>query len=99
MRYYATVIRSFADDDTRLLWNTGKSRRIPANIRSSALKKIAQLDSAEHLEDLWSPPGNRLEVLAGDRKGQHSIRINSQFRLCFVWSEGMSYEVEIVDYH
>jgi len=93
------VIRSFADADTELLWDTGKSRRIPASIRTSALKKIAQLDSAEHLEDLWSPPGNRLEVLTGDRKGQHSIRINAQFRLCFAWSEGNAYKVEIVDYH
>lgn len=99
MRYDATVIRSFADADTELLWDTGKSRRIPASLRSSALKKIAQLDSAERLEDLWCPPGNRLEALTGDRKGQHSIRINAQFRLCFVWSEGMAYEVELVDYH
>jgi proteic killer suppression protein len=93
------VIRSFADADTELLWDTGKSRRLPASIRSSALKKIAQLDSAERLEDLWFPPGNRLEVLTKDRKGQHSIRINDQFRLCFAWSEGMAYDVEIVDYH
>jgi proteic killer suppression protein len=93
------VIKSFADADTELLWDTGKSRRIPANLRTSALKKIAQLDSAERLEDLWFPPGNRLEVLTKDRKGQHSIRINDQFRLCFAWSEGMAYDVEIVDYH
>ena len=93
------MIRSFADADTELLWDTGKSRRIPASLRSSALKKIAQLDSAERLEDLWFPPGNRLETLTKDRKGQHSIRINDQFRLCFAWSEGMAYDVEIVDYH
>jgi len=93
------VIRSFADADTELLWDTGKSRRIPANLRASALKKIAQLDSAERLEDLWSPTGNRLEVLTRDRKGQHSIRINAQYRLCFAWSEGEAYNVEIVDYH
>ena len=93
------MIRSFADADTELLWDTGKSRRIPANLRSSALKKIAQLDSAESLQDLWFPPGNRLEALTGDRKGQHSIRINAQFRLCFAWSEGKAYDVEIVDYH
>ena len=93
------MIRSFADADTELLWDTGKSRRIPASLRTSALKKIAQLDSAERLEDLWSPPGNRLEVLTGDRKGQHSIRINAQFRLCFAWNEGNAYKVAIVDYH
>jgi proteic killer suppression protein len=93
------VIRSFADADTELLWDTGKSRRIPASLRTSALKKIAQLDSAERLEDLWSPPGNHLEVLTGDRKGQHSIRINAQFRLCFAWNEGNANKVAIVDYH
>jgi proteic killer suppression protein len=87
------VIKSFADADTELLWDTGKSRRIPASLRSSALKKIAQLDSAERLEDLWSPPGNRLEALTGNRKGQHSIRINSQFRLCFRWNEGTADDV------
>jgi proteic killer suppression protein len=93
------VIKSFADADTELLWDTGKSRRIPANIRSSALKKISLLDSAEALPDLFWPPGNRLEALKGDRQGQYSIRINDQFRLCFVWSEGNAYGVEIVDYH
>jgi proteic killer suppression protein len=93
------VIKSFADADTELLWDTGKSRRIPANIRTSALKKISVLDSAENLADLFWPPGNRLEALINDRKGQHSIRINAQFWLCFIWSEGNAYEVEIVDYH
>ena len=93
------MIKSFADADTELLWDTGKSRRIPASIRTSALKKIAQLDSAERLEDLWCPPGNRLEFLTGDRKGQHSIRINAQFRLCFAWANRDAYDVEIVDYH
>ena len=93
------MIRSFADADTELLWDTGKSRRIPASLRTSALKKIAQLDSAERLEDLWFPPGNRLEVLTRDRKGQHSIRINDQYRLCFRWVDRDAYDVEIVDYH
>jgi proteic killer suppression protein len=93
------VIKSFADDDTELLWNTGKCRRISTNIRSSALKKLSLLDSAETLPDLLWPPGNRLEALRGDRKGQYSIRINDQFRLCFVWSAGNADNVEIVDYH
>jgi proteic killer suppression protein len=93
------VIKSFADADTELLWETGKSRRIPSNLRTTAVKKLSMLDSAERLEDLWWPPGNRLETLKKDRKGQHSIRINDQFRLCFVWSEGDAYDVEIVDYH
>lgn len=99
MRYYADVIRSFADADTELLWDTGKSRRIPANLRSSALKKLFILRRATQLLDLAAPPGNRLEALTGDRKGQFSIRINDQFRICFAWAEGDAYDVEIVDYH
>jgi len=93
------VIISFADADTELLWDTGKSRRIPANIRNSALKKLFILRRAVQLSDLTAPPGNRLELLTGDRRGKHSIRINNQFRLCFRWSEGDAYDVEIVDYH
>jgi proteic killer suppression protein len=93
------VIRSFADADTEFLWQTGKSRRIPANLRSSALKKLAVVDSAECLADLAEPPGNQLETLKRDRKGQLSIRINKQYRLCFVWAEPHAYEVEVVDYH
>jgi proteic killer suppression protein len=93
------VIRNFADADTRLLWETGKSRRIPANIRKTALRKLAVLDSAEALRDLVDPPGNYLEALTRDRMGQHSIRVNNQYRLCFVWKEPDAFEVEFVDYH
>ena len=93
------MIRSFADSDSELLWSTGKSRRIPANLRSSALKKLFILRRATQLQDLMAPPGNRLEALTGDRRGQHSIRINDQFRICFVWNHGDAYDVEIVDYH
>ena len=93
------MIRSFKDEDTKLLWETGKSRRIPANIRKTALKKLLVLHWATSLADLAVPGGNRLEALAGDRKGQHSIRINDQFRLCFVWRETDAHDVEIVDYH
>jgi toxin HigB-1 len=93
------VIRSFKDDDTKLLWETGKSRRIPANIRKTALKRLLVLHWSTNLADLAAPGGNRLEALAGDRKGQHSIRINDQYRLCFVWRETDAYGVEIVDYH
>ncbi|MGD0735885.1 MAG: type II toxin-antitoxin system RelE/ParE family toxin [Terracidiphilus sp.] len=93
------MIESFANADTELLWLTGKSRRIPVNIRSSALKNLSLLDSTEELSDLRLPQGNRLEALIGDRKGQHSIRINLQFRICFVWRGRNAYEVEIVDYH
>lgn len=93
------VIRSFADMDTELLWDTGRSRRIPANIQVSALKKLRILHRASQIADLRVPPGNRLEALKGDRAGQLSIRINNQFRVCFVWKAGDAYQVEIVDYH
>jgi toxin HigB-1 len=93
------VIKSFADADTELLWDTGKSRRIPANLRTSSLKKLFILRRARQLSDLTAPPGNRLEQLTGDRHGQYSIRINDQFRICFVWTDGDAYNVEIVDYH
>jgi proteic killer suppression protein len=93
------VIQSFADSETERLWKTGTSKRIPANIRQRALRKLQILDSATQLSDLASPPGNRLEELKGDRKGQHSIRINDQFRLCFRWVSGEEHEVEVTDYH
>jgi toxin HigB-1 len=93
------MIKSFKDADTKLLWETGKTLRIPASIRTSALKKLVILHWATQLADLSVPPGNRLEALTGNRKGQHSIRINDQYRLCFVWREGDASDVEIVDYH
>lgn len=93
------MIESFNDADTKLLWETGKSRRIPASIRVAALKKLTVLHWATSLSDLATPGGNRLEALARDRKGQHSIRINDQFRLCFVWRDNDASNVEIVDYH
>jgi proteic killer suppression protein len=93
------VIKSFADAYTELLWDTGKSRRIPANIRTSALKKLFMLRRATQLLDLSTPPCNRLKALTDDRMGQYSIRINDQFRICFVWANGDAYDVEIVDYH
>lgn len=93
------MIKSFADAETELLWDTGKSRRIPANIHTSALKKLRILHRANRLFELNVPPGNRLEALSGKRKGQHSIRINDQFRICFVFKDGEASEVEIVDCH
>jgi proteic killer suppression protein len=93
------MIVSFRDADTRLLYETGKSRRIPAGIRRVAMRKLVALDTVEQLEHLRIPPANRLEALHGDRQGQHSLRINDQLRLCFVWREGNAYDVEIVDYH
>ena len=93
------MIKSFEDADTQLLWETGKSRRIPANIRRVFLKKLLILHWAIGLADLAVPAGNHLEPLTGDRKDQHSIRINDQYRLCFVWRDRDAYNVEIVDYH
>ena len=93
------MIVSFRDSDTELLWDTGKSRRIPAEIRRTAWKKLAILNAAVEIANLRVPPGNRLEALTKDRKGQHSIRINDQYRVCFRWLDGNSYDVEIVDYH
>ena len=94
------MIRSFADAETQQFWETGKSRRRPPpNLRQSALRRLLLLDSATSLEDLRILPGNRLEALKGDRRGQYSIRINDQFRICFVWREGSAYDVEITDYH
>jgi proteic killer suppression protein len=93
------MILSFRDADTELLWDTGSSRRIPASIRRTAFKKLAILNAAVTLANLSVPPGNRLEALYGSRKGQHSIRVNDQFRICFVWRNGNAYDVEIVDYH
>jgi len=93
------VIQSFADADSRLLWDTGKNRRLPASLRRVALRKLLMLHAAGRLADLRVPPGNRLERLAGDRDGQHSIRINDQYRVCFVWKPDGAYEVEITDYH
>jgi len=93
------MILSFCDADTKLLWETGKSRRIPADIRRTAWKKLAILNAAIELQNLTVPPGNRLEALTKDRKGQHSIRVNDQYRVCFRWETGNAYDVEIVDYH
>jgi proteic killer suppression protein len=92
------MIRSFADRETEHLFFTGKSRRF-SGILAVARRKLQVLDNTPHLDDLRQPHGNRLEALRGDRKGQHSIRINDQFRICFRWQEGDAHEVEIVDYH
>ena len=92
------MIRSFSCKDTQALFETGRSRRFSA-ILGVAERKLAQLNAADTLEFLRSPPGNRLEGLKGDREGQHSIRINSQYRVCFRWTSKGPENVEIVDYH
>ena len=93
------MIRSFACRDTEKLFHGLMTRHFPADLGRRARTKLLVLHAATDLNDLKSPPGNRLEALAGDRKGQFSIRINQQYRLCFRWSEQGADEVEILDYH
>ncbi len=93
------MIRSFRDRDTERVFERRGSRRLPADVRRAALRRLVMLDAAETLADLRVPPGNRLEKLSGDREGEHSVRINDRWRICFVWKGGDAYEVEIVDYH
>jgi toxin HigB-1 len=90
------MIRRFKDAETERLWNGERTKRF-GGIEKQAVRKIAMLQVAEKLEDLRSPPGNRLEVLQGNRKGQHSIRINDQWRLCFIWTDDGATDVEISD--
>jgi proteic killer suppression protein len=92
------VIRTFADRDTERLFNDEFVRRFSA-IERQARRKLLVLDAAPNLDSLRVPPGNRLEALHGDRRGQHSIRINDQWRICFRWTDGGADDVEIVDYH
>lgn len=93
------VIRSFRDRETERVWKGDVSRRFPGAIQDVARRKLRMLSNAQDLRDLRVPPGNRLEALKGERKGQHSIRINERWRVCFRWSGGNAHEVEIVDYH
>jgi toxin HigB-1 len=93
------VIRSFADKRTAALFAGYAVRNIPNQIQGRARAKLFAIDAAKKIDDLRVPPGNRLEALHGDRRGQHSIRINDQWRLCFEWRDGAAWEVEIVDYH
>jgi proteic killer suppression protein len=92
------MIQSFKDADTKELFEAGSSRRW-STIRVVALRKLDQIEAAVSLSNLRVPPGNRLELLKGDRIGQYSIRIKDQYRICFVWSVDRAYEVEITDYH
>ena len=93
------MIASFGDKETERLWQSGKSRRLPADLPRRAFKKLAILNAVVRLENLKVPPGNQLEALSGNRAGQHSIRVNDQYRVCFVWRAGNAFDVEIVDYH
>ena len=93
------MIRSFRDDLTRKVFERERARKLAPDLQRRAHRKLLLLDAAERLDDLRVPPGNRLERLAGDRSGQHSIRINDQWRICFRWKDGDAYDVEICDYH
>lgn len=93
------MIKSFRSKETEGLFNRERSRRLPHDIQRIALRKLLMIDAAVDINDLRIPPSNHLEALKGNRKGQYSIRINQQWRVCFRWHEGNAYDVEIVDYH
>ena len=93
------MIRSFRSRDAKALFNRKPVRRFPPDIQRGALRKLRMLNRAETLQDLRVPPANHLEALKSDRQGQHSIRINDQWRICFRWERGDAYNVEIADYH
>lgn len=93
------MIRTFADPETERIWNRGRSRKLPPDIQQRAMRKLTLLDAAITLDDLGNLRGNRLHALKDDRAGQHSISINDQWRICFVWKDGDAYDVEIADYH
>lgn len=93
------MIAGFRDKEAATIWEGRRSRRLPGDIQAAALRKLRLLNAAQSLVDLRVPLANRLEALKGNRSGQHSIRINDQWRICFIWREGHAHEVEIVDYH
>ena len=93
------MIKSFADKRTAAVFSGYFVRALPNQIQSRARAKLLAIDAAKQLDDLRIPPGNRLEALNGNRRGQHSLRINNQWRICFEWREGAAWNVEIVDYH
>ena len=93
------MIRSFGSKDTERIWHEQYVRRVDRTVQRATLRKLELIHAAKDVEDLRVPPGNRLERLVGDRRGQHSIRVNAQWRLCFVWREGDADNVELVDYH
>ena len=93
------MIKTFSDRHTQELYATGKSRRFPPDIRGRALRKLEYIDHATGLEDLKAPPSNRLHELERERKGQYSISVNDQWRICFRFEDGDAYDVELTDYH
>ncbi|MBF0377321.1 MAG: type II toxin-antitoxin system RelE/ParE family toxin [Desulfamplus sp.] len=93
------MVKSFRDKETQKIFNREFSKKFPLDMQHQARRKLVILDAATNINVLRIPPGNRLESLKGDRKGQHSIRINDQWRICFQWGDGDAYDVEITDYH
>lgn len=93
------MIHSFANKEAELIWSGRRSRKLPPDVQNRALVKLTLLNRARTLDDLRNPPSNRLHQMGGDRAGQHSLSINMQWRICFVWKDGDAYGVEIVDYH
>jgi proteic killer suppression protein len=93
------MIKSFRSKETEKVFHRQYSKKLPQNIQEIAFRKLRMLNRAQTLNDLKVPPGNRLEALKGDRAGQYSIRINDQWRICFLWEDAFKYDVEIVDYH
>lgn len=93
------MIASFKDREAESIFNQVASRRLPRDMQKRALNKLLMLDAAKDIKDLRNPPSNKLEALGGDRRGQYSIRVNDQYRICFLWVNNSAHEVEIVDYH
>jgi len=93
------MIKSFKCKETEKVWNENFSKKLPHDIQKRALQKLRMINIAEALDDLKVPPSNHLEALNGDRQGQHSIRINDQFRICFNWLDNHAFNLEIIDYH
>ena len=93
------MIRSFGSKQTERIWNEHYVKSVDRTIQRVVLRKLELIHAAKDVEDLRIPPGNRLEQLSGDRRGQHSIRVNAQWRICFVWRDGGAEDVELVDYH
>lgn len=93
------MLQSFSDEDSRRVWLRERVRKFHPDVQKAALRKLVLMDAAETLSDLRIPPGNRLERLAGDRRGQHSIRVNDQWRICFRWTKAGPEDISITDYH
>lgn len=93
------MIRNFGDKNTERIWQEDYVKSIDRKVQRATMRKLELIHAAQNIEDLRIPPGNRLERLVGDRRGQHSIRVNAQWRICFVWKDGGAEDVELVDYH